>query len=180
MNGPTDEQLYTRFRKGEAAAFDDLYQRYRKPLYLFLLRSVSRPADADDLFQELWTRVIQRPGSFKDGSLKAWLFRIARNLCIDLYRRHNLRPIDDSPAIELEPAGEPPLERQVDATDCEQRLLTEIAALPAEQREAFLLKEETGLPLERIGDLAGVGRETVKSRLRYAMKQLRQALEDCL
>ena len=180
MNGPTDEALYDQFRKGDLAAFDLLYQRYRQPLYLFLLRSSRSQSDAEDLFQELWLRVIRTGDRFRGGSLKFWLYRIARNLEIDLYRRRTLRPVSNGAAVDASAATNPLPEQQVHDADCGGRLVEAIGRLPREQREAFLLKEEGGMPLADIAQLVDAGRETVKSRLRYAMKRLREALEDCL
>jgi RNA polymerase sigma-70 factor (ECF subfamily) len=180
MQELSDEVLYQRFRRGNTAAFDMLYQRYRHPLFLFLLRSSPSRADAEDLFQELWGRIIHASGKFHEGSFKAWAFRIARNLQIDLFRRRNLRPLEDPEILDRSPSTSPTPERQAEDADCHRRMLDAIGQLPSEQRETFLLKEETGMRLDEIADLVQVGRETVKSRLRYAMRRLRIALEDCL
>lgn len=180
MNGPTDEALYYQFRKGDFAAFDMLYQRYRQPLYLFLLRSSPSQSDAEDLFQELWLRVIRAGDRFRDGSFRVWLYRIARNLEIDLYRRRTLRPVSNCAVVDAGASTNPLPEQQVHDADCGDRLVEAIGRLPRDQREAFLLKEEGSMPLADIAQLVDVGRETIKSRLRYAMKRLREALGDCL
>jgi RNA polymerase sigma-70 factor (ECF subfamily) len=180
MDEATDEQLLEGFRSGDSGAFERLYARYRQPLYRFLLHMCGSSADADELFQDLWMRVIHASDSFRGGSFKAWLFRIARNLQIDLQRRRHLRPVangSDLDRIRTQDAGP---ERRVQEEDCARRLLRAIAALPVEQREAFLLKQETDMRLDAIATLVNVGRETIKSRLRYAMKHLRTTLEDCL
>jgi RNA polymerase sigma-70 factor (ECF subfamily) len=176
----TDELLFSRFRRGDAKAFEQLYARYRKSLYLYLLRSSPGPSEADDLYQEAWSRVIASKERFNHGSFKAYLFRIARNLQIDCYRRASFRLVPDAGAVEalLDPAPEPDVQRH--AQDCGERLLNELGELPAEQRDTFLLKEESGLTLEQIAELVNTGRETIKSRLRYALKRLRAVLEDCL
>jgi RNA polymerase sigma-70 factor (ECF subfamily) len=178
MEAASDEDLYRQFLRGNAGAFERLYSRYREPLYRFLLRTA--PSDAEDLCQETWTRVIHARERFQDGSFRAWLYRIARNLHIDLVRRRTLRPVADGVELEARPDPAPAPESQVDAADCGRRLLTAIGTLPPEQREAFLLQEEAGLTLEQIGTLLSLKRETIKSRLRYALQRLRAALEDCL
>ncbi len=180
VNEITDEILYQRYRRGDLAAFEQLYRRYRRPLYLFLLRSGPSEADAEDLFQELWSRILTTEHGFREGSFRAWAFRIARNLRIDLFRRRNIRPVDDSPSMREVLAPEPGPEQRTQAEDCHRQLLQAISELPPDQREAFLLKEESRLSLNTIAEMAGVGRETLKSRLRYAFKRLRAALEDCL
>ena len=176
----TDEDLFQRFRKGDRVAFEDLYARYRKSLYLYLLRSSSTEAEADDLYQEAWSRVIHAQERFSSGSFKAWLFRIARNLQIDNYRRQRLHLVADAAELETLPDPQPAPDEISHSDDCGERLKQELQQLPPEQREAFLLKEESGLTLEQIAGMLGVGRETMKSRMRYALKRLRQMLEDCL
>ena len=175
-----DELLYQRFQRGDFQAFEVLYTRYRGPLYRFLLSSCGVQADAEDLFQDIWMSIVHARDRFQGGSFKAYLYRIARNRQIDRLRRRTLRPIAD-PENAPEPADPAPhAELRAEQEECGERLLAEIGSLPRDQQDAFLLKEEAGCSLQQIAELAGVGRETVKSRLRYAMKRLRQALEDCL
>jgi len=180
MTASTDEELYRRYRRGDSAAFEQLYSRYRQPLYLFLLRSTGNEGDAQDLFQDLWDRVIRAGGNFDGGSVRAWLFRIARNLRIDLYRRRRLRPVTPGLEPDWSPDHGPGPQQRSEADDCVELMKREIGRLPPDQRDSFLLKEESGLSLAIIAELSGVGRETVKSRLRYALQRLRAALEECL
>ncbi|MDJ0807164.1 MAG: sigma-70 family RNA polymerase sigma factor [Gammaproteobacteria bacterium] len=180
MGELTDEELFRRFAGGDFEAFQDLYARYRKSLYLYLLRSSSSATEADDLYQEAWARVIQSKGRFTGGSFKAWVFRIARNLQIDSFRRQRITliPEPDEPGHQPDPGPTPDDISHYD--DCRERLKLGLQSLSQEQREAFLLKEESGLTLEQIAGMLGVGRETLKSRIRYALKRLRQLLEDCV
>lgn len=180
LEAMSDEALFRAYRQGDAAAFELLYRRYRQSLYLFLLRSCDSAADADELYQDAWSRVISAANPFGDGSFKAYLFRVARNLRIDRMRRDRLKPVSDDQALrrQVDPTASP--EQLANDADCAERLKHGLAGLPGEQRDAFLLKEEGGFTLEQIAKLVDVGRETVKSRLRYALKQLRQLLEDCL
>lgn len=176
----SDEVLLRRYRQGNGGAFEQLYQRHRAPLYRYLLRSCSGEAEAQDLFQEVWSRVIGSDGSFHGDSFLPYLYRIARNLRIDLARRQHLRLVGDDGVVDELASDEADAVRQLHMEDCGRRLRGELGELPEEQREAFLLKEESGLSLEQIAELVATGRETIKSRLRYALKRLRQALEDCL
>lgn len=180
MDDLTDEQLFDRYRRGDTSAFEQLYRRYRGGLFRYLLGTCPSRAEAEECYQELWSRVIVARDRFRDGSLRAWLYRIARNLQIDTARRQRLQLVGDPARVDEAASPAPDMARQQHLDDCGDRLHGEIAGLPAEQREAFLLKEETGLSLEQIAELAAVGRETIKSRLRYALRRLREALEDCL
>jgi RNA polymerase sigma-70 factor, ECF subfamily len=180
VDSMSDETLFSRYRKGDATAFELLYRRYRQSLYLFLLRSCASPADADELYQDAWSRVIAATRPFAEGSFKAYLYQIARNLQIDRYRRDRLRAVGDEECLQqlADPALLP--DERAHQLDCGERMKRELAKLPREQCEAFLLKEEGGFSLEQIAAMISVGRETVKSRLRYALKQLRKLLEECL
>ena len=176
----TDELLLNRFRRGNSSAFEQLYTRYRKSLYIYLLRTCANSSEADDLYQEVWSRVIDSKERFNHGSFKAYIFRIARNLQIDHFRRQSLRLVTDGKSSDevIDPQPEP--DDRSHAEDCGKRLLSELSLLPNDQRDAFLLKEESGLSLQQIAEMAHTGRETIKSRLRYALKRLRSVLEDCL
>lgn len=178
----SDEVLLHRYFGGEPTAFETLYARYRAPLYRFLLRSLRSAAEVEDLYHEVWSRIITTSQRFNDstpGAFRAYLYQIARHLLIDRGRRATLRLVDTDDPPEVASDAPSPDER-LHYDDCGERLLLAIDGLPAEQREAFLLKEESGLSLEQIAATVSAGRETIKSRLRYAMKKLRELLEDCL
>lgn len=179
-DAPTDEILFNRYRRGDVTAFERLYQRYRQTLYRYLVRNCSDASEAEDIYHDVWSRVIHAQKPFTDGSFRAYLFQIARNINIDRGRRNRLQVVTDEDTLNAQPSADRPVEEHRHLRDCGERLLGELGRLPAEQRDAFLLKEESDLTLEQIARLVDVGRETIKSRLRYALKQLRQALEDCL
>jgi len=109
-----------------------------------------------------------------EASFSAWLYRL-----VDHYRRTRGTWVNDTSLPEL-PDPAPSQEQLANDADCVDRLQTALGRLPAAQREAFLLREETELSLEQIGVIACVGRETIKNRLRYALQHLRAAMEDCL
>jgi RNA polymerase sigma-70 factor (ECF subfamily) len=170
-----------RYQRGEVAAFEQLFSRHRDPVYRYLLRGCSDRERAAELFQEVWASVVRvRAGWEPRARFTTWLYRLAHNRLVDDYRLARL-PTEtlDADLPVAAPAHEQP-EAAVAGRERLSRVLAAIAALPLEQREAFLLKEEGGLSLEQIGEVTGVGRETVKSRLRYALAKLRQELSDVL
>lgn len=177
---PSDEILFEKFTRGDMSAFELLYGRYRQSLYSFLLRSCGDHAEADDIYQDAWSRVIYATVPFTSGSFRGYIFKIARNLQIDNHRRSHIRLVDHNDLLEDVADAKPGMARTLDGEDCGELLMSEVALLPGDQRDAFLLKEESGLTLEQIATMLEVGRETIKSRLRYAMKRLRAALEACL
>ena len=111
-----------------------------------------------------------------EAPFRAYLYQIAHSVLVDHYRRqgHVSRPQAD-PALDPLDASAGP-EDEYDAATVKGAFVAALDALPAEQREAFLLHEEAGLTLEQIADVVGTGRETIKSRLRYAARRLRESL----
>lgn len=168
------------YAAGDIAAFEQLYARHRGPLYRFLVRGISPRATAEECFQEVWSRVVAARERYRpEARFSTWLYQIANNLLIDQYRR--ARPgvsIDDDETGALQiPAEttdqpEPVLSRFEES----RRLQQVLAELPEEQRIAVQLRLEQELSLEEIGEITGVGRETVKSRLRYALDKLKARL----
>lgn len=176
---PSDEALMLAYASGDVGAFENLYRRHRSTLYGFLMRSLGRRDQADDCFQEIWSRVIAARADYTiQARFTTWLLQIAHNLLIDRHRRQRPDiPLDAVPesAVEMDdPPDEP--ERVLSEFECHRRLRTAIAGLPPEQRHAVLLRLDQELSLDEIGQITGVGRETVKSRLRYAMDKLKEAL----
>ena len=177
----SDEALMRAWVDGEVTAFDQLYSRHRGRLYRFLLRQLRDQATADELFQDVWQRVIAaRVGWKPEAAFSTWLFRIAHNRLADHWRASSYRPPAPADADERAARIPDPDTPERTLSEFEQRRLLQLAldALPAEQREVLLLRLEQELTLEEIGAITGVGRETVKSRLRYAMDKLRARLPD--
>ena len=175
----SDERLMLDWVGGDLAAFEQLYARHRTRLYRFLLRQLRDPALADECFQDVWQKVIAaRAGWVPDAPFGTWLYRIAHNRLGDHWRASKYRPPAPEDADERAariPDPDTP-ERQLSDFEERRRLQLALDALPPEQREVIALRLEQELTLEQIGEITGVGRETVKSRLRYAMDKLRATL----
>ena len=178
---PADETLMLAYAAGDASAFEQLYARHRGPLYRFLLRHLRDAALADEFFQDTWQRVITaRQGWKPEAAFGTWLYRIAHNRLNDHWRASKHRPaapVDADERMARVPDPETP-ERQLSEFEQRRRLQLAMDELPPEQREVLLLRLEQELTLEEIGEITGVGRETVKSRLRYAMDRLRTRLNE--
>jgi len=180
-----DGQLMLAYGQGDAAAFEQLYTRYKQPLYQFMINSCDGEATAKELFQEVWVRVIKSRVSFKnDSPFNAWLFRIARNIVIDNYRSKGRRPvtesIDDTESSNVAPLKSTSLspEQMAVLQQREGVLYDALQQLPEAQREAILLRHIAGLNIAEIAELLDTGLETIKSRLRYATSKLRLLLEE--
>ena len=184
MNAPesSDEFLMLAWVAGDAAAFEQLYARHRLKLYRYLLRQLRDNALADELFQDVWQRVIAARAGWSlqsaESGFATWLYTIAHHRLGDHWRSLKHRPASPADADErlarLADADTP--ERVLSQFERRRQLQLALDDLPGEQREVLLLRLEQELTLEEIGAVTGVGRETVKSRLRYAMDKLRARL----
>lgn len=179
-----DGALMLRYRSGDLRAFETLYERHRGSLYRYLLRQCRDSEAAADLFQEVWGRIIATRERYEvRARFTTYLFHIAHNCCIDHFRRQSARRAGLTDAVEdwsdklTSPSHERP-DAQLARAQLEEAFRASLAGLPAEQREVFLLYEETGLDLDDIAYITGVGVETAKSRLRYALNKLRAALKN--
>src|SRR5690554_2471595 len=176
-SAPSDEALMHAYAAGDVAAFEQLYARHRERLHRFLLGQLRDPALADEVFQDVWQRVIAaRAGWRPDAAFATWLYRIARNRLADHWRARRHRPPAPADADErvARVADDDTPELNLSGFEQRRSLALALEALPDEQREVLLLRLQQELTLEQIGEITGVGRETVKSRLRYAMDKLRE------
>ena len=174
MRETSDEKLMQRYAKGDAKAFDELYLRHRGPLYRYFIRQIKEPATANDLYQGAWEKIIKARKSYRsEFPYTTWMYRIAHNHLVDHFRR--LKPEDDTETDTLAGDRDDP-EQHASETERSEQLRQGIISLPTDQRDALLLKLESGLNMEEIADLTGVNRETVKSRLRYAVDKLKRSL----
>jgi RNA polymerase sigma-70 factor (ECF subfamily) len=177
----SDEDLMLRYGRGDARAFEALYLRHRLPLYRFLLRQVGNAATAEELFQDLWMRVVNSRGRYEPrAKFTSWIYAIAHNRLMDFYRADGrasfLSHEESESVLEDTPAGEIAADLRLDRKRAVERLLAALGELPDAQREAFLLQQEGELSIEEIAAATGVSRETAKSRLRYAVAKLRARL----
>jgi RNA polymerase sigma-70 factor, ECF subfamily len=187
----SDEALMLAYGAGRAAAFDVLYARHKGGVYRYLLRHCRNAGIADELFQDVWMNAIRVRATYvPTAKFSTWLYTLAHNRLVDHWRsagQARFASIDDDTeadgnsdtrslveAIPGSKHNEPEVRAQTRELGTE--LHAALAALPPDQRDAFLLQYESGLSLAEIAALTGVGMETVKSRLRYAVAKLRSAL----
>lgn len=187
---PPDEALMLRYQDGDRAAFAQLVRRHQGPLYNFALRQVRIQQVAEDVVQETFVRVVQNAADFKhEARFTTWVYTITRNLCIDQLRKRALRKhpsLDESKGEEGdgptlgEQTADPraSVEREATGTELKERIARAVDKLPDEQREVFLMREIANLPFKEIADITGVPENTVKSRMRYALERLQEALAE--
>ena len=187
---PPDETLMLRYQQGDRSAFAILVRRHQQPLYNFALRQVRVPQVAEDVIQETFVRVVQNAADFKhEARFTTWVYTITRNLCIDQLRKRALRKhpsLDESRGEEGdgptlgEQTADPraSVEREATGTELKERIARAVDKLPDEQREVFLMREISNLPFKEIAEITGVPENTVKSRMRYALERLQEALAE--
>ncbi len=176
---PEDSALMLRYKDGDVAAFEILYRRHNDALYRYLLRLCQHRDNADDIFQEAWGKIIKSADRYRPtAKFTTFLYRVAHNCFIDHIRRNKRHTHSGNLEPDCQPdPGDLP-EMIVERSLARERLEIALQDLPDEQRDVFLLHEEAGLSLEQISAVTGSNRETTKSRLRYAVKKLRLAIDE--
>ncbi|MCD9086691.1 RNA polymerase sigma factor [Stenotrophomonas sp. SY1] len=181
VQAPTDETLMLAYADGDSDAFAQLYARHRARLFHFLLGQLRDRSLAEELFQDVWQKMIHARAGWKpEAAFATWLFRIAHNRLNDHWRAARHRPAapEDADERTARLADNHTPELLADEQAQRLQLRQALAELPPEQQEVVILRLEQELSLEEIGQITGVGRETVKSRLRYAMDKLRARLSE--
>lgn len=176
---PDDSALMLRYKDGDTAAFETLYRRHNDALYRYLLRLCKHRDTAEDIFQDVWGKIIKSRANYRPtAKFTTFMYRVAHNCFIDHVRRNKRH----ANTTDLEPelhAGDTELpETATERSLAKERLVLALGDLPEEQRDAFLLHEEAGLSLDDIASVTGSNRETAKSRLRYAVNKLRAAIQE--
>jgi RNA polymerase sigma-70 factor (ECF subfamily) len=184
----SDESLMLAYQRGDSSAFESLYMRHKDSLFAFLYRNYQESAVVEELAHDAWTSIIRSASTYKPTArFRTYLFSVAHNKLVDHWRRQknrgpdvDIEEIDQHQLHGNESANhEPEPETNLIRREQKETLHAALALLPVEQRDAFLLREE-GFTQEQIADIVGVGKETVKSRLRYAAAHLRTLVENSL
>jgi RNA polymerase sigma-70 factor (ECF subfamily) len=186
----SDEDLLAAHLRGDAEAFSVLFDRHQLPIYRYLLRLLRIQANAEDVLQDTFMTVLRNASQFRSESgFRAWLFSIARSRLVDHLRRQGKESsLDDMPenSSESGAAGAeyawmieaaPGPEAQAMSRQQARAFLDQVEALPGTQREVFLLHAEGDMSVPEIARSIGIATETAKSRLRYALARLRNAME---
>jgi RNA polymerase sigma-70 factor (ECF subfamily) len=183
MDRAADTERIARYRAGDARALEELVEEYRRPLFAYLLRMSARRDEADEVFQEVWLRVIRNVGTYRHKNFFGWLLRIAHNLVIDRCRRRKPEVSLDEQSetsgrslVETLPDGGMGPSGRMAAADVGRRIAAAVAALPLEQREVFLMRTETDLPFKEIAAIQGTSINTALGRMHYAVGRLRPLL----
>lgn len=171
----SDHELMNRCGQGDATAFEVLVRRWETRVERVLRRLVPSPADAEDLRQETFVRVLLASKRYKaNGAFSTWLYRIALNLARDAARRR--RPVGPLGELEVEDTNGTP---DAASEKQERRELIEqaLGALPRELREVLVLRHYGELTFDRIGQVLDQPASTIKSRTKAALKKVHGELQ---
>jgi len=171
----SDDELVGRYRSGDLDALLSLYRRYSGPLYLYAC-SLAGASRAEDLVQEAFVRLMSAGRDHLRETIRPFLYAIVRNLARDESRRSSVEK-DHAPALALRAVS-----TEVDDPESRRRLEQAVAGaldrLPADQREAVVLKVYAGMTFEEIAEVVSIPQGTAISRYRYAIEKLGQLLGD--
>ena len=181
-------ELFIRYReRGDVQAFERILEYFNRPIFNYLLRMLHKREEAEDALQEVWLRVIRQQQSYKEqGHFSSWIYRIAHNFCLDLFRKQkrtpkeevignteeNLAILDMVAATDLTPLAEM-LEKE-----CAERLEWAVNQLPPLIREVYLLRSVHEIPFKEIVGIQGCPLGTVLSRMHLAITKLKGLLSE--
>lgn len=181
-----DEQLMSTFSQDDdinnQRAFEMLYQRHKGPFYRFIKKSINNEQDANELYQELWLKIINNKKKFDTNQkFTTWAYTIARRLLIDQFRKTGrmaeLTRLDVVGDAEIADNKIAAPDNEFVAKQMSNQLHMTIEHMPQEQRHAFLLKHDADLSIKEIADITKQPHEKVKSQYRYAVNKIKLALE---
>ncbi|MBD1558375.1 sigma-70 family RNA polymerase sigma factor [Vibrio sp. S9_S30] len=176
MQDNTDEQLMVMYSKGDQSAFAALYSRHKAPLYRYFGRQLKLEQKnmVEELFQDVWFKVIDARESYEPkAKFTTWLYQIAHNLLIDVYRK---RLSEREHLATLNEGRVEQMDENTHVLQSKHAIRACMDGLAPLQLEAFMLKHESGFATKQICDIVGSKPETIKTRLRYAMENLRECL----
>jgi RNA polymerase sigma-70 factor (ECF subfamily) len=181
----SDTELVAAFKGGDAEALGLLMERHKAAVYGYLLRLTGRPEAADDLFQEVFLKLVKNPSAYGEkDKFKAWLFTVARNAAMDQFRRTSSRgevPLEGDeerpgPA-EFIASSEPGPEAAAINKALGEKLDAALGKLSEDQREVFYLRHFSGLSFKEIAEMLSIPIGTVLARMSRAAALLRKELE---
>ncbi|HZQ97680.1 MAG TPA: sigma-70 family RNA polymerase sigma factor [Chloroflexota bacterium] len=182
----SDEELATRAARGDASAFETLVLRYQRPLINFAYRMLGDADDAADVAQQTLVQAyVHLPRARLDLPFRPWLYRIARNRCIDRLRERRAIALpddaeDDASAVAEIPDPDPLPDELLEREDLQRLLAAAIGELPERYRAVVTMRYVTDLTFAEIGQSLGIPENTVKTFFQRAKAKLRHRLRDAL
>ena len=175
-----DEILLKRISRGDENAFEELYEKYSQPIFNFILRIIKDIHKSEEICQEVFLRVFTHAGKFKPtAKVSTWMYQIARNLSLNELRnkaRHKEESLDEK----AEFVSSTETENILKEKNLQERISVAVSNLSEEHHTVFTLKHEQDLSYEEIAKIMNCLLGTVKSRMYFAIRSLREQLKDLL
>ncbi len=180
----SDKEYLKQYIRGDVEAIEALVIKYRRPLFGYIINMTEGRDEADEIFQEVWLRVIKKIATYRHKNFFGWIVRIAHNVVIDRARRR--KPVV-SMDIENDNGGtmkdvlsndDPGPEAELVASDLGNSISKAVTELPLEQREVFVMRSQSKLSFKEIAKIQKISINTALARMQYAMSKLRSLLKD--
>ena len=185
LNNLTDQQLIHMYMEGDADALATIVMRYKDKIYTSIYLLVKDKYLAEDIFQDVFIRVIDtlKGGRYTDeGKFLPWAMRIAHNMCVDHFRKVKRTPTiktsDDRDIFEVLNFSEPGADQRIMAGQSHERVRKMVDMLPEDQREVIILRHYADLSFKEIADLTKCSINTALGRMRYGLINLRKLMTE--
>ncbi len=181
----TDEQAVQLFINGETSALELLIERHKNRIFSSIYLLVKDKYLAEDIFQDLFIKIIEnlKSGNYKEeNKFLFWAMRIAHNLCVDHFRKVKSRPIirtsNDTDIFNMLDFAAPNAEENIMKSQSSNRVMQLVSLLPEEQREVIILRHFADLKFKQIAELLNCSVNTALGRMRYALLNIRKMVEE--
>jgi RNA polymerase sigma factor (sigma-70 family) len=180
-----DQQLIQLYLDGEERAFSELLSRHQQKIYTSIYMFVKDTSLADDIFQEVFIKIIDtlRKGKYNhEGKFSQWAMRISYNLCVDYFRRAKRRPqvqpTEEFDIFDVLRVSDDNAEQALMRNQTHDRVRQLVDMLPPEQREVVILRHYADMSFKEIAQLTRVSINTALGRMRYALINIRKMVEE--
>lgn len=181
----SDHQLVSLYLAGNSDAFSTIVLRYKTKIYGSIYLLVKDKYLAEDMFQDVFIRVIDKlkNGHYtEEGKLLPWIMRIAHNMCLDHFRKVKRTPTiknnDDVDIFDVLNFSEPSAEDRMMQKQSHERVRAMLDMLPEEQREIIVMRHYADLTFKEIATLKGISINTALGRMRYGLINLRKTMAE--
>ena len=181
----SDQQLIVNYLEGNEPAFEELLNRHKDKIYTSIYLFVKDPFQAEDIFQEVFIKIIDtlRKGKYNhEGKFVQWAMRISYNMCVDQFRRSKRRTrVSATETFDIFDVLESPeenMETMMINSQMHTKIRSLVDQLPAEQREVVILRHYADMSFKEIAALTRVSINTALGRMRYALINIRKMVEE--
>jgi RNA polymerase sigma-70 factor (ECF subfamily) len=181
----SDQQLIAEYLQGDERAFEILLNRHRQKIYTSIYLFVKDTALAEDIFQEVFIKIIDtlRKGKYNhEGKFVQWAMRISYNMCVDYFRRNKRRPkvapTDTFDIFDVLQVSDDNAEQRIIKSQTHEKIRKLVDQLPPEQREVVILRHYADMSFKEIAKLTRVSINTALGRMRYALINIRKMVEE--